>query len=370
MQQKKAIHTLTLFALFSISLALAGLKASVAQPVDTDQLYQEALKEMRLMLKDSIKPSFKRAVFITENAYCDGRFSYDGFNELVGQYTSIINAYMRANPLPYKGSDSCSVSKNYAIYKFMTDTIWLTKDTVLHYPYTYNFDDFAGGKAWQSVFVTSLMQTHKGNCHSMPFLYKILAEELGAEAYLSLAPYHMYIKSRSEKTGWFNTELTNGMFPVDAWVAASGYVTLEAMRSGIYMDTLSLKQSIAFCLYDLAKGCEKKLGFQQFPFIFECLDLALEYFPTCINASIYRAECLKKRFDIYMQLYGANDFKEILVYENPRGVYDAMEAQYQQILSLGFREMPPKMYLEWLMSLKNNKEKYQNNKILYILHSK
>jgi hypothetical protein len=147
------------------------------------------------------------------------------------------------------------------------------------------------------MFVTRFIQTGKGNCHALPFLYKILADEIGAKAYLSLAQNHMYIKSRSEKTGWFNTELTNGMFPVDAWVATSGYVTLEAMQSGIYMDTLGAKQSIAFCLYDLAKGSEKRYGFKEFPFIFDCLNLALEYYPNFITALIYKAECLKKRFD-------------------------------------------------------------------------
>jgi hypothetical protein len=340
------------------------------QQINSGQLYTNAYRELKLMLQDSIKPDFKRAVFITENAYYDDKLSYEGLNKLIDVYVNIIKAYMQANPLPYKGSDYDNVSKNFAIYQFMSDTIWLAKDTALHYPYTYDFDDFACEKDWSGMFVSKLLQTHKGNCHSMPFLYKILADELGAEAYLSLAPYHMYIKTRSEKTGWFNTELTNGMFPVDAWVAASGYVTLEAMRSGIYMDTLSYKQSIAFCLYDLAKGCERKYGFQQFPFIFACLNLALEYYPNFINALIYKAECLKKRFDIYMRLYNAKDFKDILTYETPKEIYDEMQAEYVKILNLGFREMPPQMYHEWLMSLKDNKEKYQNNKILYILHSK
>ena len=136
------------------------------------------------------------------------------------------------------------------------------------------------------------------------------------------------------------------------------------------MDTLGIKQSIAFCLYDLAKGCERKFGFRQFPFIFQCLDLALEYYPNLINAHIYKAECLKKRLDIYMRLYGAKDFRDILTYDSPKEIYDEMEAEYNEILNLGFREMPPRMYLEWLLSLKENKEKYQNNKILFILQKK
>ena len=354
-----------------ILLAFAELTyAQFEHKEQPERLYQEAFDELRLMLRDSVKPNFKRAVFLVENAYRGGDLNYESFSKLIGQYGSIIREYMKSNPLPYKGEDSDIVLKNYAIFKFMTDTVWLNKGIALHYPYTYNFDDYMGESDWKNMFITTLIQTHRGNCHSMPFLYKILAEELGAEAYLSLAPYHIYIKSRSEKTGWFNTELTNAMFPVDAWVAASGYVTLDAMRSSIYMDTLGLKQSIAFCLYDLAKGCERKFGFQRFPFVFECLDLALEYHPNFINAHIYRAECLKKRLDIYMRLYNAKDFKEILAYDSPKEIHGELEAQYNKILNLGFREMPPKMYREWLESLKSNKEKYQNNKILFILQKK
>ncbi len=370
MRAKKAIYIILFICLISANQNSVAQEIGKAQPNGSGQLYVNAFNEMRLMLQDSIKPDFKRSVFITENAFNDGRLSYDGFNKLIGKYSNIIKAYINTNPLPYEGSDRDNVAKNYAIYQFMCDTIWLTKDKALHYPYTYDFDDFACEKDWSGMFVTKLLQTQKGNCHSMPFLYKILAEELGAEAYLSLAPYHMYIKTRSEKTGWFNTELTNGMFPIDAWVAASGYVSLDAMRSGIYMDTLGLKQSIAFCLYDLAKGCEKKYGFRQFPFIFDCLNLALEYYPNFINAKIYKAECLKKRFDTYMVFYDTKDYKNILQYEKPKEIYDEMEAIYVKILNLGFREMPPKMYREWIMSLKDNKEKYQNNKIFNILHSK
>jgi hypothetical protein len=352
---------------FYIALVLLSFQISYGQE-KVSYLYQDAFKELKGMLNDSIKPDFKRAVFITENAYYDGNLDYDAFNELITIYSNIIKAYIQANPLPYKGSDYNNMIKNYAIAQFMMDTIWLDKDTALHYPYRYDFEDFACEKDWSGMFVSKLLRTNKGNCHSMPFLYKILADEIGAEAFLSLAPYHMYIKTRSEKTGWYNTELTNGSFPVDAWVSASGYVSLDAMRSGIYMDTLSLKQSIAFCLYDLAKGCERKYGFQQFPFIFDCLNLALDYYPNFINANLYKVDCLKKRFNLYLKLYNTKDHKDILKYETPNQIFQEMEGLYAKILNLGFRQMPPAMYHEWLMSLKNNKEKYQNKELLFNLH--
>lgn len=61
--------------------------------------------------------------------------------------------------------------------------------------------------------MSKLLDTQKGNCNSMPYLYKILAEELGVDANLALAPNHVYIKHNIKSLGWYNTELTSGIFP-------------------------------------------------------------------------------------------------------------------------------------------------------------
>lgn len=332
-------------------------------------LYAKAFEEMKHMLHDSIPLDFKRAVFLTEDAYLGGVFDYAQFCGVIEYYGFLINSFMQVNQLDYNSPDYDNVARNSAIFYFMTDTIFLSEDTVLHYPYTYNFDDFDGSKDWSNMFVIKLFDTGEGNCHSMPYLYKILADQIGAKAYLSLAPYHMYIKTYSEKSGWFNTELTSAMFPVDAWISASGYVQLEAIRNGVYMDTLSQKQSIALCLFDLAKGYEKKYGFQKTTFIIECLDLALAYYPNYVNAMVYKAEILKRRLNAHMYLNGTEDFKDVLHLEMPKQIYDEMELLYAQILKLGYREMPPEMYSEWYLSLKNGGDRFQNKNILHIFQN-
>gem|GEM_PF-4659315 len=43
-------------------------------------------------------------------------------------------------------------------------------------------------------------------------------------AYLAMAPNHTYIKLRSDKNGWYNTELTSASFPIDSWLMVSGYI--------------------------------------------------------------------------------------------------------------------------------------------------
>src|SRR5690606_33829743 len=147
----------------------------------------------------------------------------------------------------------------------------------LYEPFDYNFDDPFGHNNWNSMFVSNLLMSRKGNCHSLPFLYKILAEQLGIEAHLALAPNHIYIKHRSEKDGWYNTELTSGIFPIDAWIMASGYVHIDAIRNGVYMKALNNKESIALCLVDLAQAYQTQ-EFYDLDFVIKCADKALEYF--------------------------------------------------------------------------------------------
>ncbi len=103
-------------------------------------------------------------------------------------------------------------------------------------------------------FVINLLATQKGNCHSRPYLYKIIADELYLKTYFAYAPNHIYIKLFNAKNAWYNVELTSAEFPIDAWIMASGYIHLDAIQQGIYMDTIGNHKAIALCYLDLAQG--------------------------------------------------------------------------------------------------------------------
>ena len=142
---------------------------------------------------------------------------------------------------------------------------------------TYDFEDIYGRLDWTKMFVTKLMQTNTGQCHSMPLLYLILAEELQIEAYLAFSPEHSYIKLQDNTGSWVNLELTNGYYTTDLWLLSSGLVKSEAISSGIYMTPLSKEETIAQCLVDLAQGYIKKYGGDRF--VLQCVERALEYDP-------------------------------------------------------------------------------------------
>lgn len=328
--------------------------------------YFNALQDLEAMLQNPEEINFKKAVFTVENAYMNNRLDYDYFNKQIFFLVNIANQIIESRELIYDYSDKEKVEKFGAIYLTLMDTTKiLVEDTVfLHSPFSYDFEDFAGEKDWTKMFVTKLLETGTGNCHSLPFLYKILAEEMGEIAYLSMAPNHTYIKLKTEKNGWFNTELTSGTFPIDAWIMASGYIHLNAVQNGIYMDTLSSVQSIAVTIADLATGYNKRFGESDNPeFILDCIDIALTHYPDYINALLLKAETMKIIFERMMKEYAVESPSELFEYTEPKVWFDTMEKLYFKIHQLGYRKMPKQMYLNWLADLNENKDKYVNKEI-------
>ena len=317
----------------------------VGQPIPTNprKYYWQAFKEIKAMLEQN-KLDFKKAVFITENAWFEDSMNYQAFDNQIQGLAFLTKLYTKEKLIEYENPDSLQVKLNAALFKLFSEesVILIESKKIHHLPFKYDFEDFTGSKNWSSMFVLKLLATHKGNCHSMPFLYKILALELKAKAWLAFAPHHIYIKSKCKKTGMYNTELTSNEFPTDAWIACSGYISTESIQSGIYMDTLSLKQSVAYTLYDLAKSYQRKFGNEDGEFILNALNELLKHYPNTINALLLKASVLT-------HLVQTNKLSEA----EPQ--YQEMEQTYTLINKLGYNEMPEQNYQEWLKKLQTVK---------------
>ncbi|MDR1554292.1 MAG: hypothetical protein LBS69_12660 [Prevotellaceae bacterium] len=325
---KKCLFVLSLFYSFSLS-------------AQESAAYEDTYNYINKMLSGEDSLNFKKAVFITENAYFENQLNEEEFDNFIRFYASFCRGIMASGNVVYKETDVERATAQCAVFVFMTDSLPVsTNDGIfIHTPFEYNFDDFAGQKEWSNMFVSTLMETKKGNCHSLPFLYKIIMDELKQDAYLSLAPNHIYIKVQNKRAGWYNIELTCGDFPTDAWLMSSGYIHIDALRNGIYMDTLSLKQSVALCLVDLAHGYRAKFGLQNGNFILQCCETALSHFPNYINALLLKAETLA---DMYKQSVQGLENTDLL---------NQMNELYAHIHHSGYRKMPQNMYLNWLNSM-------------------
>lgn len=327
-------------------------------------LYDETFEKLSEMLDGKRKLSFKDAVFMVENTYLGGILDTTFLNNRIDFLKNLCNEIQKNGNLDYKERDKETVSKYASLFSVMKDTTQLVnqnEELYLHLPFEYDFEDVFGHQDWEKMFVSKLLGTYKGNCHSLPYLYKILAEEIGTTAHLALAPNHTYIKHRSEKDGWYNTELTSGFFPIDAWLMASGYIHIDAIRNGVYMKALTDKESIALCLADLALGYQRH-EFYDLDFVIKCAEKALEYFPNYISAMMLITEAKGKMIDNI--LYSKNaDFSQVNKFPETQKILLEVQEDLTKIHQLGYRQMPEEMYLEWLLSLYDEREKYQNKKI-------
>lgn len=350
---------------------LCLLFAITTAKAQSNHFYNEAYQTIDNMLNEKQTYSFKEAVFSVENSYYQGRLDLKTLNKELNFLKMLGNSILQGKELTYSQSDKEKVNKYAAIYTIMTQSIPIKlRDTVINYkPFEYDFVDVFGHKDITHLFVSKLLISRKGNCNSMPYLYKILAEELGVEANLALAPNHIYIKHNIKSLGWYNTELTSGVFPQDSWLMASGYIHLNAIQNGVFMKALNNKESLALCLFDLAQAYNRSYPKNDGVFVNKVLDRAIEVYPNFAKALILKAETHKSQFEDIMDkknLKSNNPENIILVQENPQAkeLMDIMNKEYSHIYDIGYRQMPEEMYLDWLVSLRTEREKYENKKLL------
>ncbi|AZA82435.1 hypothetical protein C1637_08440 [Chryseobacterium lactis] len=316
-----------------------------------NRFYDDAYLTIDNMLKDKQKYSFKTAVLSVENAYYQGKLDTVEVDRKIKFIANFCKTIVRNRDLTYKETDKETVSKYAAIFSVICEEtpILINQDTVRYKPFSYDFQDVFGHKDLTSLFVSKLVTTQKGNCNSLPYLYKILAEELGVEANIALAPNHIYIKHNIKSIGWYNTELTSGIFPQDAWLMASGFIHLNAIENGVYMKALDNRESLALCLVDLANAYKRSFPDNDGTFAIKCAERALQVSPNLVTALLLKAETHKEQ---YQKLEKSDPkAKELLVLLNK---------EYSHIHQIGYRNMPEGMYLEWLVSLKTERKKYED----------
>ncbi|MGE4347732.1 MAG: hypothetical protein AB7D46_10010, partial [Flavobacteriaceae bacterium] len=283
-----------------------------------NKFYSDAYQTIDNMLTDKQKYSFKDGVFSVENAYNQGKLNTEGLERKIAFLTNFCKRLTINRKLNYSERDEDKVNKYAAIYTIMCQStpVIFGKDTLKIKPFTYDFEDVFGHRELSNLFVSKLLDTQKGNCNSMPYLYKILAEELGVDANLALAPNHIYIKHNIKSLGWYNTELTSGIFPQDSWLMASGFIHLDAIQNGVFMKALNNKESLALLLVDLANDYNRSFPDNDGSFPLKCAERAIQIHPYLANALLLQAETHKRLFQKIMKEQSTKDIH--LVLSNPK----------------------------------------------------
>lgn len=277
------IYCLLLFRVFCLAPAHAA--SDGVQLADTTVLfrYERAYDEMAAMLDSSDSVCLKRAVFLPEWAYVGDELSYDTYCARLDTMAAALRGFIAVNRL-----DIAPIGAHIALFEFFVRPYAMNG----YKPFDYDFEDCEGKDDFTNTFVSKLMRTHKGQCRSLPLLYKLLANEIGAEAYIAYAPCHTFVRHRDE-TGerWINVELTSRNLPRDEFIIETMGITQEAIDKGTYMKPCDDREILLSLLVEMASGYLAKTGYIDPP-VWRCLETVLARDSTHLTALMVKSNCL------------------------------------------------------------------------------
>ena len=148
---------------------------------------------------------------------------------------------MASTVLRMAGDSATSFQKMQALRKF----IYMAGEWNGYKPFQYDHEDPYGQKI-SNKLMQSYIDSRRGNCITMPFLFILLGERLGLKVTASRAPLHVFVKFTDDATGYtFNVEATSGANPArDIWYQQNMPMTEKALANGVYMQPLSRPETI------------------------------------------------------------------------------------------------------------------------------
>ena len=105
----------------------------------SEQLYEKTFDEFCAMLKGEQEPNFKRAVFITENAFLDDELDYTKFCEVIEKYKACCEEIIASRDLLYQAKDKRKVSVYASVFSLMKDTTIASDSLNLYYHLPFTF---------------------------------------------------------------------------------------------------------------------------------------------------------------------------------------------------------------------------------------
>lgn len=320
--------------------------------------FHAARNEIQEMLEDKRQLSLKRAVFITENAFFQERMRYEEFDVAIQNLKRICLLKMQEEKL----DEHDNLAKLMMIFRILSEVVTVkepgTEKQIIHHPVKYDFDDYRAEDNQSNYMVSKLLSKNTGQCHSMPLLFLILAEEMDAEAFWCFSPSHSFIKIKDKQERWYNIELTQASVVTDDFYMNSGFIKSKAIQSGIYLNPLTPRQAIAHLLNDLSFYYISRYGNDRF--VEENCNQVLRYAPSDLTAYQIRANVYTEQAMYVIDACGRPPESILPEYPQAYNLFKQMLQSYEKIDSLGYEAMPAEMYRQWLNQLDKEKVLPQN----------
>jgi hypothetical protein len=126
-------------------------------------------------------------------------------------------------------------------------------------------------------------------------------------------------------------------------------ISAESIKKGVYMKDLTMRESIAFCLYELTYTYYRSYGYDNFS-VLAC-DTALQHFPNLMPALMHKSNTIRHFGLAYLKKYGRK--KSSFIESNYR-IFKELEVRMEE---LGFREMSQDKYEAWVRSMEEERAK-------------
>ena len=274
-----------------IILSILGVSLSwqlaFAQGNGDAGVYNKAYLEITNMLEGRTPLSVRRAVFLAEWAYLDGNLDYErDFCEPIRKGADYLRRMIVANQWEkYKTAKQIALC-NFFFYPCSGNG---------QNPFLYDFSREYPEDDWHYQLVSRTIKTHKGQCHSLPWTFKLYAEELGADVYLTHAPRHCFIIYKDEDNlfpeDWVNVETTAQQYQPTWAIKEHFAISDSAIAVGTYLTPITDVQTVACQLADLALGYYHKYN-RYDEFTLKCAETSLKYYSMNPNAIITKGKSL------------------------------------------------------------------------------
>jgi hypothetical protein len=333
------------------------------------QPFYDAFNSLKDQLTGKTPISVKDAYYAIESAYGNVFLTKKEYDAQIEQSVAFVRQWMAEHKL----NPNDNISKHLALQKFICDTLKignvplhsdLPQKKEIHYPFYYDYQDYKGEKDYRSQFVTKTLATGNGQCHTLPLVYAILAESIGAKFYLSLAPIHSFIKYPDNEGNIHNFEPTTNWQISDQWYKDWLFIKSRAEQTQLYLNKLTREQIVAQAMIDLAAEYKEKLGIADGAFINQCVDFAINYFPNkdaSVDCWLLRSEVDRRLLNRLAHKYNVTSYiqgdkiPEIKKLEDKLGFID------DKLEDLGYTEIPKSAY-DFMVESQDNKGTIQRLK--------
>lgn len=316
------------------------------------QNYHKALNTLKEMLSGKRPISLADAYYTVEAAYGNLQMSYEEYKKNIANSKAFITQWLIENGKNPKNPEAV----HYGIQKFMGDNLQISNNRTdnggislpqAHKPFMYDYIDYRAEQDLHNYFLTKTLATGTGQCNTLPRVYIVIAEAMGANVYLSIAPQHSFIKYKNNNGTIQNYEPTIDWHMTDQDYSEGMPIMSAATKNKIYLDTLNKKQIVASIMVDLAYNFMREHWLADGKLMNECIDYAMNFFHNKEGhdeALILKSLLLASKLDKILYENNITDLSNIEQIPEAVKAYNEYRQNEEKIMRLGIQYFPESEY--------------------------